>query len=158
MALIENDVRSPKSPTTVFFWGAGGVLLVTGMAKMGSCLGQAKILDVTDPLTGIQFRFLLFLVGVLEAGAAAACFFAKSRMFSAAVVAALSWDLVIYRIALIWIGYHRPCSCLGNLTDFIHISPDVADIAMQSTLACLMVGSHAVLLSGWYQMRLRRPV
>ena len=48
-----------------------------------------------------------------------------------------------------YLGWQRPCSCLGNLTDTLHISPHVADVAMKIVLAYLLVGSYGGLLCLW---------
>jgi len=49
-------------------------------------------------------------------------------------------------------GWHRPCGCLGNLTDLdlLGISPHTADTIMKLVLAYLLVGSY------WLLWRSRR--
>jgi hypothetical protein len=39
----------------------------------------------------------------------------------------------------------KPCKCLGNLTDAIHIPPQTAESVMKITLAYLLVGSYVTL-------------
>jgi hypothetical protein len=56
---------------------------------------------------------------------------------------------VIYRIGLDWVGYHKPCSCLGTLTDSLHIPPQTADGAMKMILGYLIVGSFSTLFWLW---------
>jgi len=53
----------------------------------------------------------------------------------------LATNFVVYRVGLWWIGWHRPCGCLGNLTDLLGISPHTADTIMKLVLAYLLAGT-----------------
>jgi hypothetical protein len=55
------------------------------------------------------------------------------------------------------VGYHKPCSCLGNLTDALHIPPPMADTAMKIILAYLLIGSYATLFWLWRQRKKSAP-
>jgi hypothetical protein len=136
-----------------FIISAGVVLSITGIAKIWSGLGQARILVVPDPLIGIELGHLLSLVGMVEVVIALACFFNKRQQLSIMSVAWLATSFVVYRLGLLWMGWHRPCSCLGNLTDAIHISPQVADNVMKGVLAYLLIGSYTTLFWLWRQRR-----
>ena len=83
------------------------------------------------------------------------CRFIYTRTYktSLALLAWLATALVMYRIGLKWVGYLKPCSCLGNLTDALNISPQTADMTMKINLAYLLVGSYANLL--WISARQR---
>jgi hypothetical protein len=52
-------------------------------------------------------------------------------------------------MSLVWLGYHKPCHCLGNLTDALNISPAAADTSMEVLLAYLLLGSYAILIWLW---------
>ena len=136
-----------------FIISAGVVLSITGIAKIWSGLGQARILVVPDPLIGIELGHLLSLVGVAEVAIALACFFSKRQLSSIVSVAWLATGFAVYRLGLLWIGWQRPCSCLGNLTDALNISPQKADTAMKIILAYLLVGSYATLFWLWRQRK-----
>ena len=136
-----------------FIISAGVVLSITGIAKIWSGLGQARILIVPDPLIGIEFGHLLSLVGMAEVAVALACFFSKRQLLPIVLVAWLSTCFVLYRLNLLWIGWQRPCSCLGNLTDALNISPQKADTAMKIILAYLLIGSYATLFWLWRQRK-----
>ncbi|MGH7977270.1 MAG: hypothetical protein ACREC8_11490, partial [Limisphaerales bacterium] len=69
-------------------------------------------------------------------------------------IAWLATNFFIYRLGLIHIGYHKPCSCLGTLTDALHIPAQTADTAMKIILAYLLIGSYTALLWLWRQRRL----
>jgi len=137
----------------MFIISAGVILSITGIAKIWSSLGQARILVVPDPLVGIELGHLLSLVGMLEIGIALACIFSKRQLVLVGLVACLSTNCVVYRAGLLWIGWHRPCRCLGNLTDAIHVSPQVADNVIKGMLAYLFIGSYTAMFLLWRQRK-----
>jgi len=132
---------------------AGAILLSTGLAKAFSAIGQARALDVTDPLIGIPFRQLLLLVGLGELLIAFFCLFTDRRRLSLLAVAWLSTNFLVYRLGLWLIGWHRPCGCMGSLTDMLHLSDRAADNIMKGVLAYLLVGSYGILLWEWKRGR-----
>jgi hypothetical protein len=100
---------------------------------------------MADPITSISFGHLLTVVGGLELVVASICLFAKSQTMKLGLIAWLATNFVVYRCGLWWMGWHRPCSCMGNLTDALHIPPEVADNIMKVVLAYLLVGSYGLL-------------
>jgi len=138
---------------TVFIGTAGAVLVATGLAKGFSAIGPARALDTADPLIGISFRQLLLLVGLVELLIAFFCLFTERRRFSVLALAWISTNFLVYRIGLWFIGWHRPCGCMGSLTDLLHISPRVADNIMKAVLAYLLIGSYAILFRQCRQRR-----
>lgn len=105
-----------------FFYSSGALLGFTGMAKCISSLGHAGMLDAKDPLFRISFRYLFQLAGTGEVVGALICFANARLRLRAQLIAWIATNLLVYRGALLWIGYDRPCNCLGNLTDS-HPSP-----------------------------------
>jgi hypothetical protein len=136
-----------------FICSIGALLLLAAVAKFISSAGQARILLERDPVTGFQFRDLFRIVGGIEAAVALACFFSKQIWLSAGLAAWLGTSFAAYRFGLWEIGWHKPCSCLGNLTDALHIPPQAADTAMKIVLAYLLIGSYATLFWFWRQHR-----
>ena len=135
----------PKS----FALSGGAILAITGIAKVWSGLGNSKFLAVVDPIIGIKLGFLMLAVGAAEIVFALVCFFSKRQTLALGLVAWMSTNFVVYRLGLWWIDWHRPCSCLGNLTDAIHISPQTADNIMKVLLAYLLIGSYGLLAWAW---------
>ena len=130
---------------------AGVLLLATASAKLISSLGSARILQNSDPILGLTFRNVFRLVGAVELAMALVCLFGKGIKLQASLVAWLATTIVAYRLDLVWIGYQKPCSCLGNLMDALHIPPQAADTAMKIILAYLLIGSYATLFWLWRQ-------
>jgi hypothetical protein len=132
-----------------FLWTAGGLLLITGFAKVVSSFGAGQILKSKDPLTGLGFGGLMFSVGVVELAVAGMCLWRSQRRLATRLVAWLATIFLAYRFDLHLTGWRRPCPCLGNLTDVIHISPELADNIMRGVLFYLLVGSYAAWLWQW---------
>ncbi len=135
---------------------AGGTLALTGLGKAFSAIGPARALDAADPLLRLPFRELLLLVGLAELFIAFFCLLTDSRRFSLLAVAWLSTNFLVYRLGLWFIGWHRPCACMGNLSDMLHLSPRAADNIMKGVLAYLLVGSYAILLWEWRRGKSQR--
>lgn len=143
--------RSHHANTKYFVVSAGVILAITGIAKIWSGLGNSKFLAVVDPILGITFGHLMLIVGVAELAIALVCFFSKRQTLALSLVAWISTNFVIYRLGLWWMNWKKPCSCLGNLTDALHISPQVADNIMRVVLAYLLIGSYGLLFWHWRQ-------
>lgn len=130
-----------------FFVVSGGVLLfLTGVAKAWSAIGPARALDVADPIFGVPVRQLMLCVGLVELFIAFFCLFTNKQQFSLLAMAWLATSFVVYRIGVVWIHGHRPCGCLGNLTDALHITPQTADAIAIVILVYLLIGSYGLLI------------
>jgi hypothetical protein len=138
-----------------FIRSAGALLIITAVAKFISACGSARILENGDPILVVPFRYVFLIVGALELTIAFTCFFSRRVGLSAKLVAWLSTNFAFYHLGLLWVGYQRPCSCLGlgNLTDALHIPPQTADTAMKIILAYLLIGSYTSLFWLWRQRK-----
>jgi hypothetical protein len=132
---------------------SGIMLAATGLAKVLSSLGGAKVLAMADPITGLSFAPLMLLVGGLEVVVAGVCIVGRSPKVSLALIAWLATNFVAYRFGLWWIGWKKPCGCLGSLTDALHLSPEAADNLMKIVLAYLLIGSYVLLIRNWRRAR-----
>lgn len=153
----ENVVKNHTLPRhffqRLFPWSAGAILLITALGKFWGATGSTKLLTVFDPMLGIQFRHLMIAVGVAELFIAFVCFFKRRTLLATGLVGWLATNFLVYRLGLWWMDWKRPCGCLGNLTDALHISPRAADSISKALLAYLLVGSYSLLLWHWRQRR-----
>jgi hypothetical protein len=124
---------------------AGGILAITGTAKLFTVTGDATILRVPDPFFGIPFQQLMLLVGLAELLVAGICFLGRWPGLSAMLVAWLASGFLVYRTGIWMIGWKKPCGCLGNLTDVLGITPKTADWIALVLLGYLLAGSYAFL-------------
>jgi len=121
-------------------------LILTASAKVFSVIaGFSGLLQIDDPLFALKFDYLLLAAAALEVGVAAICIL-RPVVEGLVALAWLSVVFLAYRIGLWSIGWQKPCSCLGNLTDALHISPQLADNLMKSLLIFMLVGSVSLLL------------
>src|SRR5208283_189138 len=137
----------------LFLCSAGGLLLATAAAKMVSSLGHSRILLQRDPVSTLLFRDLFQVVSVVEIVIAFVCLFSRRIWLSAGLLAWLATSFLSYRLVLLWAGYRKPCPCLGNLTDVLHIPPQTADTAMKIILVYLLLGGYATLFWLWRKNR-----
>lgn len=141
-----------KSKSFSFYIRSSGILLlITALAKMISATSSAQIMATLAPIINISYRDLFIMVGLAEFMVGICLLFGKNVGLQVSLLAWLSTNILIYRIGLIWVGYHKPCSCLGTLTDALHISPQAADAIMKFILAYLLIGSYATLFWLWRQ-------
>lgn len=132
-----------------FISSAGVLLLTTAVAKLISAAGNALVLKVYDPVLLIPLRYLLLIAGIFELMVALFCFFGRRTGAQACVIAWLATNFLVYRIAFILGGYRKPCPCLGDLAQAIHIPQRIADTVTSVVLAYLLVASYAALFWLW---------
>ncbi len=130
-------------------------LTVVAFAKLWSISGDSRLLVEYDPILGMRFDDLMLMAAVMELCIAAICAFRSTKSGLISVVW-LSTVILCYRVGLWWIGWQKPCSCLGNLTDALHISPQLADNVMKGLLAFMFVGSVSLLFMQWRESRSRQ--
>ena len=138
---------------TWFRLSAGAILAITGSAKIVSAFGGAKILAVADPIWGLQFGYVMVVTGTIEVAIASLCLVKKFQGLSTILIMWLATNLLAYRLGLWWMGWHRPCGCLGNWTDALHVPPDTADNIMKAVLAYLLIGGYGILLYRWWETK-----
>lgn len=124
----------------------GLVLAVTGIAKVLSAFGKAKLLDYHDPVTQISFRHLFLLAAIVEVAVALFCLLSNKPILGTKLIAWLATVFIGYRVGLWLVHWRSPCACLGTLTDALHIPPAVVDSVMKAILGFLAFGSCFVLI------------
>jgi hypothetical protein len=132
---------------------AGGLLCLTGLAKVISALGSSQVLALSNPIFFVQNRVVFAVVGAIELAVGLYCLKAQNIMARAIPIAFLATDFLVYRFGLWWVGYQKPCSCMGSFTDAIHLSATAANQIMQGVLVYLLAVSYGVILV----RTLRRP-
>ena len=96
-----------------FFVSAGVILVITAISKFISALGSALVLRSFDPIFALPFRVVFWIAGFLELTAAFVCVSRMRLTLQATCLAWLSSIFVIYRLGLLWVGFRKPCNCLG---------------------------------------------
>lgn len=115
------------------------MLVAIGIAKIASGLGTSDMLKEMDPLLGVPNRSLITLVGCGEVALGAYCLFGSDGRRKGILLTWLGLAFLSYRIGLWWIGYKKPCTCLGNVADKIGLSDLAADNIMKAVLSFLIL-------------------
>jgi hypothetical protein len=128
---------------------AGLILAFTAVAKVASSGGAARALQTTDPIIGLPFATVFLCAGLAELVVAHYDLKWTDILSRAGLVAWISTCFLVYRIGLVWVGWHKPCGCMGTFTDALHLSPQAADTIMKCVLGYLLLGSYMCLLLFW---------
>jgi hypothetical protein len=121
------------------------VLFLTAVAKLWSSFGTAAILEMSDPFFGCSFRNVFRFIGTLELVIVMYCLFGANLSHKFLATSWIATCFVFYRLGLFLIGWRRPCHCLGNLTDALHLSSDLTDLCLKIFLGYMLIVSYA----GW---------
>src|SRR4051794_18635196 len=93
-----------------FSYSAAILLLATASAKLISSAGGAKFLNANDPILSLSFRNVFWLVGLLELAVALTCLMGRALPLKVTLIAWLASSFGLYRLGLLALHYHRPCS------------------------------------------------
>lgn len=133
--------------TKYFVISAACVLVVVGSAKViGSLLSQAPALSAADPIFDISFQKLMVVAGLIELIVAMICLLTFRGLLGLFCVGWLATSVLVYRLGLVWLGWHLPCGCLGSLAWALHLSPTTADALAKILLTYLMAGSLGLMM------------
>lgn len=102
----------------IFLIMVATILIVTGLVKLVSAGGEARSLNLRDPLIYLTNRQAFLAVGVLELVLAGYLVFGKRLQLQLLALAWLTTNFAIYRLALWWGNIAKPCGCLGNAMDW----------------------------------------
>ncbi len=125
------------------------LLWVTGAAKIVSAFGPSQIFLLKDPVFLIPFKHLFLAIGSLELLAAGFLFFSSNVLIANCLIAWLATGFIIYRIAIAWLGFEKPCPCLGSFTELLHLSPQLVDWVLGFVAMFLFLGSWIALARLW---------
>jgi hypothetical protein len=130
------------------------ILLTTSLLKFGSALSNIGYLNLSDSIFSfLNMRELLIATALLEFLLAIYLIWNRNSLMSLTCIAFFSSLVVLYRIGLFWLNPAQPCPCLGRLTDWIHVSPQIANNVMKGILAYLLFSSYIMLFCSWKQQR-----
>lgn len=123
------------------------ILFTTGLIKILSLFGNSKLLLLTDPLIGIEYKYLFLLVGILELIVGLVCLLSRKILLQVSLILWLTSYFVIYRVGLYLIGYQKPCKCLGNFVSILNLNDEIVDFAMKLIIGYLIIGSIFIIKS-----------
>jgi hypothetical protein len=109
-------------PLKFLIYLTGALLLAAALERFMVAFGSSQALALLDPLLGIPLRFSVVLVGALELTVAIICLFGKRPGMQLGWVAWLTLDYFLFRVGLIAMECHSQASCVGTLTDPLHLA------------------------------------
>jgi hypothetical protein len=136
-----------------FIFSVAIILFATASAKLLSAHGTASALNRLDPVLFLSNRRVFYLAGVVELVLSAYLLMSRSDGVRLGFIAWLATNFAVYRAGLWWNHSPNLCSCLGNLTDKISISPRILDAALLAILGWLFIGSYTFLFLNWLRRR-----
>ena len=101
-----------------------------------------------EPLIGIPLRYAVLMVRAFELLVALICLFGKHLLFQIGWLAWLSADFLVYRIGLLWEHRQPQGTCLGTLTDPLHLTRGITGAITGILPYYLLLGSCAAVI--WY--------
>ena len=122
------------------------LFLVLGALKLLAVSGETTLMTKQSPVFDfLTYRQIILFGALLEIGVGIYGLLSASQLQA---LAALSWVtslLVVYRLALVWIGVGLPCSCLGPAAAWFGWTPPFERMVTGS----LLVGMVLMCLLGW---------
>lgn len=129
------------------------LFLVVGALKLLAVSGETTLMAKQSPLFNfLTYRQIILLGALLEIGAGLYGLLSVSQI---PALAALSWVtllLMVYRLALAWIGVDLPCSCLGPAGAWFGWTPPFERMVTGS----ILIGMILTCLVGWILTYYRR--
>lgn len=117
--------------------------------KFVSASGEARSLNLSDPLLYLSNRQVFLLVGALELVVAGYLVFGKHLKLQLLALAWLTTNFAAYRLAMWWGNVSRPCGCLGSALDWWPWLKVHQDGIMKGLLLFMLVGAYGFLLHEW---------
>jgi hypothetical protein len=116
------------------------LFLILGVLKLLAVSGETTLMTKQSPVFDfLTYRQIILLGALLEIGAGLYGLLSISQKLA---LAALSWVtslLVVYRLALVWMGVGLPCSCLGPASAWFGWTPSFERMMTGSLLVVMVL-------------------
>lgn len=135
--------------TKSFVKSAGFILLAAALSRFLIAFSSAQFLSLPDPALGIPLRYSVFAVGGIELLVAVICLFGKNIYFKTGWLAWLATNYVVFQVGLFWMHCHPQATCIGSLTDPLHLSRGFYGWCTLFLAIYLVTGSYTALITLW---------
>jgi hypothetical protein len=133
----------------IFIYSAGGILLTAALMRFVIAADTTQVLALPDPVLFLPLRYALVLVGGIELVAALICLFGKNLALQTSMLAFLSMNYFVYQIGLYIMHLHCQTTCLGSLTDPLHLTHSLIGSLSNLLPIYLLAGSCGCYLWLW---------
>ncbi len=89
----------------------------------------------------MPIRYAVLAVGAIEAGVALVCLFGRQIAFQVGWLSWLSINFLCYRVLLLFVHAHPQATCIGSLTDPLHLARGMPGLIVTGTVLYLLLGS-----------------
>lgn len=131
----------------MFVKSAGFVLLMAALSRFLIALEPVPFLLLPDPALGIPLRYSLLVAGGIELLFALICLFGKNIYFQTGWLVWLATNYVVFQIGLFWMHCHPQATCVGSLTDPLHLSRGFYGWITTLLRIYLVLGSYIAVIS-----------
>ena len=122
------------------------ILFFTAGTKILSLYANLPRLSAQNPLFWyLSNRQVILLATTFEATTIATILLSTNRALRLGLILWLSTLFLVYRFGLWWIHANTPCSCFGDITTWIGLTPSEADTVSKVVLVYLLGGSLGLL-------------
>jgi hypothetical protein len=132
---------------------SGSLLLAAALERFMVAASNSQMLTFPEPALGIPVRYAVPAVGVLELTVALICLFGTRPGVQLGWLICLSFDLASYRVCLHYLHINPAASCIGALTDPLHLTHSVLAPVLPIIPICLLVAGSAAAVSLWLSRR-----
>jgi len=137
----------------LFIYSAGAILLATALERLLIAVGNAQVLALPEPMLGVPLRYAVLAVGAFELLVALVCLFGKQAGLQLGWLAWLATNYTVYRIGLFTMHIHPQATCIGSLTDPLHLARGTMGIIVGIMPLYLLLGSYAGVIWLWLEDR-----
>jgi len=125
-----------------FVKSAGIILLTAASERLLIAIGSAQYLSLPDAALGIPLRYAILTVGGIELLVALICLFNKRVHLQIAWLSWLATDFVVFRAGLLWMNCHPQATCIGPLTDPLHLARGAWGLILTILSVYVVLGSY----------------
>lgn len=135
----------------LFIRSAGVILLAAALDRFLVAAGGASILSLPEGVLGIPLRYATIMAGCFELVVALICLFGRRSGLQLGWLAWAVTNYWIYRIGLLTMQCHQQGTCIGGLTDPLHLNCGAAGFIIGFLPFYLLLGSYAGVIWLWLQ-------
>lgn len=148
-----NATSSEPAPrASSFVCTAGLLLLAIGTMQLIGNRGHGLV-QPDDPVFAISSRYLFWGVSGVELIVGLICLTARLSSLPITLIAWLTTNLLVYRVALFWFGTRDLKAYFVTMADTFRISPRMIDVLLTLAMGYLLCGSYVVLARAWWAKR-----
>ena len=137
----------------LFIYSAGAILLAAALERFLVAAGQGPLMSLPEPIMGISLRYAVLLVGGFELMVALICLFGRQTGLQLGWLAWVATNYTVYRIGLLTMGIHHQGTCIGSLTDPLHLASGTIGMMVGFVPLYLLLGSYAAVIWLWLEGR-----